>query len=129
MSTCPSGGRGSGLRCSSSGTHNTTPVTTWPTAGITNNNTGGLAQTATVYADVQRIRYTATDVYINSNGLASYTMGPFLTNNGGLFGFWPVQQSYSIRLTRTPSVPAAKTAHGTRLPLSRCELCYVAMIR
>ena len=50
------------------GTRNTTPVTTWPTTGITNGNTGGLAQTTTVYADVQRIRSTATDVYINSSG-------------------------------------------------------------
>ncbi len=96
----------------STGTHNTTPVTTWPTAGITNNNTGGLAQTATVFADVQRVRATATDVYINSSGLCSYTMGPFLTNGGGLFGFWPVAQNYTARITRTPSVPAAKTAHA-----------------
>ena len=63
----------------------TAPVTVWPTAGVTNNNTGGAAQTLPVYADVQRIRHTATDVYINSNGLASYTMGPWFTNNGGLF--------------------------------------------
>ena len=95
----------------STGTKNTTPVTTWPTAGITNNNNGGLAQTTTVYADVQRIRYTASDVYINSSGLASYTMGPFLNGNGGLFNFWPVSQNYTVRITRTPSVLAAKTAH------------------
>jgi hypothetical protein len=94
------------------GTKNTTPVTTWPTTGITNNNNGGLAQTAVVYADVQRIRYTATDVYINSSGLASYTMGPFLNGNGGLFGFWPVSQNYTVRITRAPAVPAAKTAHA-----------------
>ena len=54
----------------------TTPVTVWPAAGVTNNNTGGAAQTLPVYADVQRIRYTAADVYINANGLASHTMGP-----------------------------------------------------
>jgi YHYH protein len=97
----------------STGTKNTTPVTAWPTAGITNNNTGGLSQSTPAYADVQRVRYTSTDVYVNSSGLASYTMGPFLTNNGGLFGFWPVSQNYSIKLPRTPGVvPAVKTAHA-----------------
>ena len=90
----------------SPGTHITTPMTTWPSTGITNNNSGGLAQTTTVYADVQRVRYTATDVYINSSGLASYTMGPFLTGNGGLFGFWPVSQNYTVRITRAPALPS-----------------------
>ena len=79
----------------STGTHNTNAVTTWPTAGIANNNNGGLAQTLPSYADVQRIRYDATTVYINASGLASYTMGPWLTANGGLFGFWPVTQNCS----------------------------------
>ena len=100
----------------STGTKNTTPTTTWPTTGITNNNSGGLAQTAVAYADVQRIRHTATDVYVNSSGLASYTMGPFLTSNGGLFGFWPVSQNYTVRITRAPALPtpnpSVKTPHA-----------------
>lgn len=100
----------------STGTKNTTPVTAWPTAGITNNNTSTpTSQTVPVYADVQRIRYTSTDVYINSSGLASYTMGPFLTNNGGLFGFWPISQNYTIKVPLTPASPANptdKTRHG-----------------
>lgn len=94
-------------------TVNTTPVTTWPTAGITNGNNNGLAQTVPVYADVQRIRYDASWVYINSSGLASYTMGPFLTTGTGLFGFWPVSQNYTVKMPRTPGlVPAAKTPHA-----------------
>ena len=88
-----------------------TPVTTWPGAGVTNNNTGGAAQNATSYADVQRIRYTAADVYINSNGFASYTMGPFLSNGGGLFGFWPLSQHYQARITRSPVPAVTKTKH------------------
>ena len=96
----------------STGTKNTTPVTAWPTTGITNNNSGGLAQTVPAYADVQRIRYDANSAYINSSGLASYTMGPFLTSNGGLFGFWPVAQNYTVKLPRIPgTVPTNKTAH------------------
>ncbi len=94
------------------GTRNTTPVTTWPTTGIANNNNGGLAQTTPVYADVQRIRYDANWVYINSTGLASYTMGPFLNGGTGLFGFWPVAQNFTFKLPLQPgTVPAAKTAH------------------
>ncbi|MEO8616547.1 MAG: YHYH protein [Luteolibacter sp.] len=95
----------------STGTKNTTPVTTWPTTGITNNNTNTAAQSTPVYADVQRIRYTTTDVYINSSGLASYTMGPWLTNAGGLFGFWPVSQNFVAQITRTPSAPSVKVTH------------------
>jgi hypothetical protein len=89
----------------------TTPVTVWPASGVTNNNTGGAAQTLPVYADVQRIRYTETDVYINANGLASYTMGPWFTNGGGLFGFWPTDKDYQIRITRNPAPAASKTRH------------------
>ena len=89
----------------------TTPVTTWPAAGVTNKNDGVAAQTLPVYADIQRIRYTATDVYINANGLASYTMGPWLNNNGGLFGFWPLARDYQVRITRNPAPAATKTRH------------------
>lgn len=89
----------------------TTPVTTWPSAGVTNGNTGGAAQTLPAYADVQRIRYTATDVYINANGFASYTMGPWFTNSGGLFGFWPLARDYQVRITRNPAPAATKTRH------------------
>lgn len=100
-------------KSTSTPTVNTTPVTVWPSAGITNNNNGGLAQTVPVYADVQRIRYTSTNVYINSSGLASYTMGPFLTNGTNLFGFWPVTQNFTIQLPITPgAVPVAKAVHG-----------------
>lgn len=94
-------------------TINTTPVTTWPTAGVPNNNSGGAAQSVAVYADVQRIRYDGSWVYLNSSGLASYTMGPFLTNSGGLFGFWPLSQNYTVKIPRSPGTPPTnKTVHA-----------------
>ncbi len=102
-------------KTTSTPTVNTTPVTVWPSTGITNGNSNGLAQTVPVYADIQRIRYTSTNVYINSSGLASYTMGPFLSSGTGLFGFWPVSQNFTIQLPLTPAtvIPAtAKTAHS-----------------
>ena len=95
----------------STGTRNTNAVTTWPTV-TPNNNTGGAAQTVPVYADVQRIHYTATDVYINASGLASYTMGPWLTAANGLFGFWPLARDYSTRITRDPTPATTKVRHG-----------------
>ena len=55
----------------------TTPVTTWPSAGVSNLNENATSQSMPAYSDIQRIRYTSTDVYINANGLASYTMGPW----------------------------------------------------
>lgn len=96
------------------GTQNTTPVTTWPTAGLPNNNTGGLAQTVPAYADVLRVRHDADWVYVNASGLASHTMGPFLTKQpGALFGFWPVAQNYLAKLPRNPGTPPVnKTTHG-----------------
>lgn len=93
--------------------------TTWP-AGVVNNNSTNATSTnlpasqyLPAYSDVQRIRYSATNVYINSSGLASYTMGPWYTGGGGLFGFWPLSQNYTVRITRNPS-PATtpKPAHG-----------------
>ena len=95
----------------STGTHDTNAVTTWPSV-TPNNNTGGAAQTVPVYADVQRIHYTATDVYINASGLASHTMGPWLTAGNGLFGFWPLARDYSTRITRNPAPAATKVRHG-----------------
>jgi YHYH protein len=92
-------------------TTQTAALTTRPSAGIANNNTGGAAQTLPAYADMQRISYTATDVYINANGLASHTMGPWFTSGGGLFGFWPLARDYSTRLTRNPAVAGTKTRH------------------
>jgi len=95
----------------STGSRNTSAVTTWPSV-TPNNNTGAAAQTVPVYADVQRIHYTATDVYINASGLASYTMGPWLTAANGLFGFWPLARDYSTRITRNPVSSQTKVRHG-----------------
>lgn len=81
--------------------------------GITYNNTGGAAQTTAVYADVQRSRYDTSYAYINSSGFTSYTMGLFRNSGAGLFGFWPLNQGYTCRITRNPGTPpAAKARHG-----------------
>ncbi len=92
----------------------TTAVTTWPSAGVVNNNTGSASQSVPAYADIQRIRYTTTDVYINSSGLASYIMGPWYgnTNKTSPWGFWPLARDYSNRITREPEIELlTKTKH------------------
>ena len=91
----------------------TTPVTTWPSAGVSNLNENATSQSMPAYSDIQRIRYTSTDVYINANGLASYTMGPWYSSatQTSLFSRWPLAKDYQIRITRSPSMPMNKTKH------------------
>ncbi len=101
------------------GTQNVNPVTTWPTSGVPNNNSTNntttnlpASQYLPAYSDVQKIRYDANNVYINSSGFASYTMGPFLNGKGGLFGFWPLSQNYTVSFPLKPgTVPTSKTTH------------------
>ena len=55
----------------STGTQKTNALKTWPTI-TPSNNTDGLAQSMPVYADVQRIHYTAMDLDINVSGLVAF---------------------------------------------------------
>lgn len=48
-------------------------------------------------SDVKSVCYDATDVYITSNGLASYTMGPFVGNPNV-----PGDNDYTFKFPRTP---------------------------
>ena len=77
--------------------------TIWPTdvpAGA--RITGSV--TTPLKADIQRVRASDTDVYVNANALASYTMGPWFDalQPGGVFGSVPTPQSLQIRLPRNP---------------------------
>lgn len=89
------------------------PVTTWPgtePAGIT---TSG-SVTAPVYADTQRIRYSASSVYINANGLPSYTFGPWFgfQSNGGVFINFPTSQNLIWQFPSSPAPAATLTSTG-----------------
>ena len=84
------------------------PVTTWPgtePAGIQTNG----SVTAPTYAEVQRIRYSTSSVYINANGLPGYTFGPWFgfQTNGGVFVNFPSSQNL---LYQFPSAPAPATS-------------------
>lgn len=89
-------------------TANTT-VTTWPSSGLLNR--GGGVSTRT-YSDISRVVYSDSAVYVYTTGLASYTMGPWLDPNGGLFGMWPSNRGAIHRIPRAPTIPTTKTRTG-----------------
>src|SRR5262249_28324722 len=86
------------------------PQTTWPgTQPAGARASGGV--TAPVNADVQRIRTTVSAVYVNSNDLPSYVIGPwFMSSNGGVFVNFPSSQNSQQSVPRTPQ--AAASAHS-----------------
>lgn len=80
-------------------------VSTWPRSGLTNSGGG---QATNAYADVQRVAYSASYVYIYTTGLASYTMGNWLSPTGNVFMFWPTNRAAIHRIPRNPSIPTTK---------------------
>ena len=87
--------------------------TTWPVnapSGVT--VSGGNASAA--LADIQRVRYDAATVYVNSNNLPSYLIGPWFeaTMQGGVFMNWASAMSTQVEFTRTPTPAATKSASG-----------------
>ena len=85
------------------------PSTTWPNSVPAGIRYGGGVTTPTM-ADTQRVRFTADSVYVNSNNLASYVMGPwFSQDTGGVFLNWPSAQRNLAQIPRTPAVATSKT--------------------
>ncbi|WP_201986917.1 YHYH protein [Hymenobacter rubidus] len=52
----------------------------------------------TVHANVQRVRYSATSVYINATGIPAYVIGPYLDGNPSL----GTNRNYLFKLPLTP---------------------------
>jgi uncharacterized protein (TIGR03437 family) len=73
------------------------PATTWP--GVTR----------PALAEPQRIRYTDTTVYVNSNGLAGYPMGPWFSADmpSGVFVNFPASLNTTFQMPRNPAAAAA----------------------
>ena len=88
------------------------PQASWPgtvPAGI--QTSGGVA--GAVSPDVQRIRFNETSVFVNSNGLPSYTIGPwFASMNGGIFMNFPSQQNDQQQIPRTPQTATTRAKTG-----------------
>jgi uncharacterized protein (TIGR03437 family) len=75
--------------------------------------TGGVSTPTN--ADVQRIRYSDSTVYINANGLPSYTLGPWfdVLQGGGIFSGMASAQNLQVQFPRSPA--AATTRRNTAL--------------
>jgi uncharacterized protein (TIGR03437 family) len=80
------------------------PETTWPGTLPTGIAVSG-SVTSPAYADIQRIRYSSTAVYINANALPSYVFGPWFgfTDNGGVFANFPDAENYTAQFPTSPA--------------------------
>ncbi len=85
------------------------PQTTWPVTRPTGAQVSG-GQATAVKADSQSLSFTDSTVYLTSNGLGSYTMGPWFIdgNNGGVFPNFPTAQNVRAQFPRSPSSAATK---------------------
>ena len=89
------------------------PKTVWPFAVPSGAQvTGSVSSPAR--SDPQTISYTDSAVYVASNNLASYVMGPWFINgsNGGVFMNFPSAQNFRVRIPRTPTSPTTRTNTG-----------------
>ncbi len=89
------------------------PSTTWPVNVPAGVNVSGGNKTAAL-ADIQRIRYDAGAVWVNSNNLPSYTVGPWFeaSMTGGVFMNWAASVPRTYQISRSPAPAASKTASG-----------------
>ncbi len=89
------------------------PKTTWPVDRPAGAQASGGA-TAPVKADTQTISFTDTAVYVASNNLGSYTMGPWFIDggNGGVFMNFPSAQNFRAQIPRAPAAAATKRSTG-----------------
>ncbi|HXS98277.1 MAG TPA: YHYH protein [Candidatus Limnocylindrales bacterium] len=89
------------------------PITTWPGALPAGVQTSGSVTTPAL-ADVQRVRYSSSAVYVNATGLPSYTFGPWFgfANNGGIFANFPAVQSVQFQFPSAPAAASTPTATG-----------------
>jgi uncharacterized protein (TIGR03437 family) len=70
--------------------------------------------TSPAYAEIQRIRYSNSQVYVNANDLPGYTFGPWFgfTSNGGVFVNFQSSQNLLYQFPSTPAPAATQTSTG-----------------
>ena len=78
------------------------PSTTWP--GVT----------TPALAEPQHIQYSTSTVYVTSNGMASYTIGPWFSADmtSGVFGNFPNANSITFQMPSSPAQAATLTSTG-----------------
>jgi len=89
------------------------PQTTWPSDVLAGARTSGGVSTPTP-ADTQQVRYNSSTVYVNANGLASYSMGPWFDalQSGGVFAAFPSNQNEQVELPLAPASAATRKNVG-----------------
>ncbi len=89
------------------------PLTTWPGINNAGAPTAGSVTTPTL-AEPQRIQYTDSTVFVTSNGLAGYTMGPWFSADtiAGVFQNFPSGTSLTFQMPRGPASASALSATG-----------------
>ncbi len=89
------------------------PSTSWPPTNSLGVRSSG-SVTSPVLADIQRIRYSDSTVYVTGNGLAGYPMGPWFSPDmtAGIFGNFPAAISSTLQIPRTPAAAATRTSTG-----------------
>jgi uncharacterized protein (TIGR03437 family) len=87
--------------------------TTWP-VNVPSGVTVSVGNSTPALAGTQQVRYDASAVWVNSNNLPSYTIGPWFeaTMTGGVFMNYAAASSQLIQLSRNPSPAATKSASG-----------------
>jgi len=90
------------------------PQTTWPGVQPAGARAPGGGVTTPANADIQRIRTTESTIYLNSNNLPSYVIGPWFAGsmNGGVFMNWAAALNGSAQLPRAPQPATTKTNTG-----------------
>lgn len=89
------------------------PRTTWPVEVPAGARTSG-GVTAPTKADTQTISFTDSTVYVTSNNLASYVMGPWFIDggNGGVFMNFPSAQNFRMQIPRNPATTDTRRNTG-----------------
>ncbi len=90
------------------------PQTTWPGTQPAGARAPGGGVTTPAAADIQRIRTTTSTVYLNSNNLPSYVIGPWFAGsaNGGVFMNWAAAVNSLNQIPRVPQLAVTKANTG-----------------
>jgi uncharacterized protein (TIGR03437 family) len=89
------------------------PSTTWTGANSVGVRTSGSVTSPTL-AETQHIQYTDSTVYVTSNDLAGYSMGPWFSADmtAGVFVNFPSSVTSTFQLPRNPAPATTRTSTG-----------------
>lgn len=88
-------------------------LTTWPGTSVLSGATTYGSNSSAVNAETQRVRYTDSTIYVNTNELP-YSCGPWFEadKTGGVFDNFPAASSVVFNIPRSPASASSKTSTG-----------------